>query len=86
MLLEKDSNKSIVQTQIKTLFKNNLADKHLKILEEMPTATGVYYFYNKAKELLYIGKSKTSKNASEHILPVLREKFKTSKAGTPSTF
>jgi DNA polymerase-3 subunit epsilon len=58
MLLEKDSNKSIVQTQIKTLFKNNLADKHLKILEEIPAATGVYYFYNKAKELLYIGKSK----------------------------
>jgi DNA polymerase III subunit epsilon len=58
LLLEKDSSKEILKSQIKALHVNQVASKYLAILEELPTTTGVYYLHNAVGDLLYIGKSK----------------------------
>ena len=57
LLLEKDSNKQILKSQIKALHTYQVPSKYLSIIEELPTATGVYYLYNAVGDLLYIGKS-----------------------------
>lgn len=58
LLLEKDSSKEILKSQIKALHVNQVASKYLAIIEELPTSTGVYYLHNAVGDLLYIGKSK----------------------------
>jgi len=46
-----------------------------KIFENLPEATGVYYFYNEEKRLLYIGKSKNiKKRVATHLNSMLQER------------
>src|SRR5690606_15152972 len=45
MLLDKDSSKSIIQESIRLSPKHQLEPKHINIIEQMPTATGVYYMH-----------------------------------------
>ena len=47
LLVEKDSKKSILKQQLKDSPFSRISPKHLKLLEELPTATGIYYLYNK---------------------------------------
>jgi DNA polymerase-3 subunit epsilon len=61
LLLEKDSEKEIISTHIKILNQKKVANKYLKIIDELPTETGVYYLYNKEGVIIYIGKSKNIK-------------------------
>ena len=61
LLLEKDSQKTIITEQIQTLHKNALPQAFHKLLDGLPDATGVYYLYGKENEILYIGKSKNIK-------------------------
>ncbi|MGB0396546.1 MAG: exonuclease domain-containing protein [Flavobacteriaceae bacterium] len=61
LLLEKDSNKQILKSQIKALHTHQVPSKYLSIIEELPTATGVYYLHNAVGDVLYIGKSKNIK-------------------------
>ena len=68
LLLSKDTNKEIVKSYIKTGITKALAPKLLDILEGLPQATGVYYIYNKAGKLIYIGKSKNiKKRINQHF-------------------
>ena len=57
LLLEKDSSKEILKSQIKALHNHQVPSKYLSIIEELPTTTGVYYLHNAAGDVLYIGKS-----------------------------
>ena len=57
LLLEKDSGKEILKSQIKALHAHQVPSKYLSIIEELPTATGVYYLHNAVGDVLYIGKS-----------------------------
>ena len=61
LLLEKDSDKEIISTHIKVLNRKTVSTKYLKIVDDLPTETGVYYLHGKNGEILYIGKSKNIK-------------------------
>ncbi|MGB1972176.1 MAG: exonuclease domain-containing protein, partial [Flavobacteriaceae bacterium] len=61
VLLEKDSKKEIISTHIKLRQKKKIPSKYLTIIDDLPSETGVYYIYNKAGIIIYIGKSKNIK-------------------------
>lgn len=68
LLLAKDSNKEILTTQVKELHKDQTPSKYLKIIERLPTETGVYYLYDKKGTIIYIGKSKNiRKRVLQHL-------------------
>ena len=68
LLLEKDSNKQILKSQIKALHTHQVPSKYLSIIEELPTTTGVYYLHNAVGDVLYIGKSKNiQKRVRTHL-------------------
>lgn len=61
MLLDKDTTKSIIQQSIRLNPKLQLEPRHLDIIKELPTVTGVYYIHKSDGEIIYIGKSKNIK-------------------------
>ena len=63
VLLEKDSEKEIISTHVKTLSKKQVPSKYLNIIEDLPTETGVYYIHNEAEKSSISVRAKTSKNA-----------------------
>ena len=68
LLLEKDSNKEILKSQIRALHTHQVPSKYLSIIDELPTATGVYYLHNAVGDVLYIGKSKNiQKRVRTHL-------------------
>ena len=68
MLLSKDLDKVIVKDAIKIEKKSNIAPNLIKIIEELPSDTGVYYIYNVNGEIIYIGKSKNiKKRITQHF-------------------
>ena len=68
LLLEKDSNKQILKSQIKALHTHQVPSKYLSIIEELPAETGVYYLHNGVGDILYIGKSKNiQKRVRTHL-------------------
>ena len=61
MLIDKDSTKTIIQNAIRLDPKYQLEPKHIDIIEELPSITGVYYIHKSDGEIIYIGKSKNIK-------------------------
>ncbi|WP_242132995.1 exonuclease domain-containing protein [Aestuariivivens marinum] len=61
MLIDKDSSKTIIQNAIRLDPKYQLEPKHIDIIEELPSITGVYYIHKSDGEIIYIGKSKNIK-------------------------
>lgn len=61
MLLDKDSTKSIILESIKLNPKYQLEPRHLDIIKELPSVTGVYYIHKANGDIIYIGKSKNIK-------------------------
>lgn len=61
LLLSKDTQKSIIKNAIKTDVEHGMAPKLLDIVEQLPSATGVYYIHNEHGEIIYIGKSNNIK-------------------------
>ena len=61
MLLDKDTTKKIILESIKLNPKYQLEPKHLDILKDLPSITGVYYIHKANGEIIYIGKSKNIK-------------------------
>ena len=61
MLLAKDTGKSIIQQSIRLNPKLQLEPKHIDIIKELPSVTGVYYIHKSDGEIIYIGKSKNIK-------------------------
>lgn len=64
MLLAKDISKEIITETLKKDPKRQLAPKLLDIIQNIPSETGVYYMHNEAGNVIYIGKSKTSKKVN----------------------
>lgn len=80
VLLEKDSEKEIISAHVKTLGNKKVPNKYLSIVENLPTETGVYYLYNKAGEIIYIGKSKNiRKRVLSHLTSSARKAEKIQK-------
>lgn len=68
LLLEKDGQKKIITEQVKSLHKKDLSQAHYKLIDGLPTETGVYYIYGKNQKIIYIGKSKNiRKRVSSHL-------------------
>jgi len=61
LLLTKDTSKEIITKSIKKDPKKQLEPKLLEIIENTPTATGVYYMHRVDGTIIYIGKSKNIK-------------------------
>ncbi len=68
MLLNKDSTKTIVQKAIRLNPKKQLEPRHLDILDDMPSITGVYYIHRADGDIIYIGKSNNiKKRINQHF-------------------
>ncbi|GAA3589604.1 exonuclease domain-containing protein [Flavivirga amylovorans] len=68
MLLVKDSTKSIIQQSIRLNPKHQLEPKHIDIIKELPSITGVYYIHNANGDIIYIGKSNNiKKRINQHF-------------------
>lgn len=68
MLLDKDLEKEIVKTFIKTEVEKGLAPKLLDIVTEIPSTTGIYYIHKEDGTLLYIGRNKNiKKRVNQHF-------------------
>jgi DNA polymerase-3 subunit epsilon len=61
MLLDKDTTKRIIQQSIRLNPKFQLEPKHIDIIAELPSVTGVYYIHKADGSIIYIGKSKNIK-------------------------
>ncbi|MEQ6124130.1 exonuclease domain-containing protein [Pseudotenacibaculum sp. MALMAid0570] len=62
LLLDKDSNKEIIQQSIKYFDNRNLKDKLNSILENIPEKMGVFYIHNSQGKVIYLGKGKNLKS------------------------
>lgn len=61
LLLSKDSKKEIVSSTIRLAPKRQVDKKLLRIIETIPSETGVYYMHKEDGTIIYIGKSKNLK-------------------------
>lgn len=68
LLMAKDLGKNIIRSSIRTEKNRALAPKLLKILDEVPNETGVFYALNERGEILYIGRSANIKKAVNQLL------------------
>lgn len=68
MLLDKDTTKSIIQKSVRLNPKLQLEPRHLDIIGELPSATGVYYIHKADGDIIYIGKSNNiKKRINQHF-------------------
>ncbi|TYA71574.1 exonuclease domain-containing protein [Seonamhaeicola marinus] len=68
MLLAKDTEKSIIQNSVRANPKLQLEPKHIDIIADLPTVTGVYYIHNADGDIIYIGKSNNiKKRINQHF-------------------
>ncbi|MCB4809389.1 GIY-YIG nuclease family protein [Tamlana sp. 62-3] len=68
LLLSKDSEKKIIQESVRQNPKHQLEPRHLDILSQLPSITGVYYIHNTDGEIIYIGKSNNiKKRINQHF-------------------
>ncbi len=68
MLLDKDSSKKIIQESIRKNPKLQLEPRHIDIIEQLPSITGVYYIHKSDGEIIYIGKSNNiKKRINQHF-------------------
>ncbi len=63
ILLQKDTHKEIVKSTIKTGNKRDLSQKLLKILDSLPSSTGIFYVHKFRGEIIYVGKGKNLKKS-----------------------
>jgi len=68
LLLNKDQDKSVLKNHVRLKPKKQVDTKLLNFLDTLPQETGVYFFYDKDKNPLYVGKSKNiRKRISQHF-------------------
>lgn len=87
LLLDKDSDKNIIQQAVKTEIRKKVATRLLDIIEALPSATGVYYMHNAKGEIIYIGKSKNiKKRVNQHFTGTNNKSKKIQKQVATVTF
>ncbi len=68
LLLSKDSEKNIIIDTVRADPKRQIDGKLLRLIEQAPTATGVYYMHREDGTIIYIGKSKNiKKRLNQHF-------------------
>ncbi len=68
LLLAKDLEKEIITETVRADTKRQIDDKLLRLIEQSPTATGVYYIHREDGTIIYIGKSKNiKKRLNQHF-------------------
>lgn len=68
LLLSKDSEKAILSQNVRSKPKLNMDSKLSRIIEELPSITGVYYMHDEEGKVIYIGKSKNiKKRINQHF-------------------
>ncbi|WP_418603518.1 exonuclease domain-containing protein [Hwangdonia sp.] len=68
ILLDKDTSKNIIQQSIRLNPKHQLEPRHIDIIEQMPSETGVYYIHKANGDIIYIGKSNNiKKRINQHF-------------------
>ena len=68
MLLNKDLEKCIVTDTVRQDPKRQMEPNHKRIIDALPTITGVYYIHDDNGQIIYIGKSKNIKNRiNQHL-------------------
>lgn len=68
LLLSKDREKEIISKSVKENTQPSIKTKHLELIENVPTELGVYYIYNDAKRIIYIGRGKNiKKKLTQHF-------------------
>ncbi len=68
ILLTKDLEKTIITEVTRAETQGELSHRQLKIVDLMPSETGVYYMHNKDGKVIYIGKSTDiKKRVNEHF-------------------
>lgn len=71
LLLNKDSNKTIITEVIREETLGELSPNQLDMVDVLPSETGVYYMYDKNGKILFIGKSKNiKKRVNQHFTNV----------------
>ena len=71
IILDKDTEDSVVKTYVRDTPKKQVDTKLLKLLETLPKETGVYFFYDKDDNPIYVGKSNNIyKRVSQHFANV----------------
>ena len=74
LLQNKDVEKEIIKSLIKTDTKKGIAPKLFDLLEGIPSVTGLYYIYKENGDLIYIGKSKNiKKRLNQHFTSTARK-------------
>ncbi len=68
ILLEKDTQKSIVHNAIKYFDKRNEKEKLKNLIEELPETLGVFYIHDTNGKVIYIGRSKNMKSELNRVL------------------
>lgn len=68
LLLDKDSQKNIIQSSIKHINYPSLNKKILRLLEDFPQETGVFYFHDKDGKIIYINQGTNISNKARQIL------------------
>ncbi|NNE32880.1 MAG: GIY-YIG nuclease family protein [Winogradskyella sp.] len=68
MLLNKDTDKSIIKDAVKIEQKSKIAPNLREIIDELPSDTGVYYIHDANGSIIYIGKSNNiKKRITQHF-------------------
>lgn len=68
LLLQKDTDKEIIKANIRQKPKNSIDTKLIRIVEELPSRTGVYYMHDDEGDIIYIGKSRNiRKRVNQHF-------------------
>ncbi len=61
LLIDKDIDKSIIKSQVKNPINLKLSEKFQKILNTLPSTTGIFYLHDDENEIIYLGKGKNIK-------------------------
>lgn len=87
LLLDKDSSKQIIQESIRLDPKRQLEPRHIDIIEQMPSVTGVYYIHKADGEIIYIGKSNNiKKRINQHFTNTNHKSKKIQRYATAVTY
>jgi len=84
ILIDKDTEKTIIKSHIKNGIEKELSAKYQVILDELPSSTGVFYLHKENGDILYIGKGKDIKKSVNKIFLKTSKKAKLLQQSTVS--
>ncbi|QKX07445.1 GIY-YIG nuclease family protein [Aquimarina sp. TRL1] len=87
LLLAKDVEKKIVTNTVRFKPKRQIDDKLLKLIDSVPSETGVYYMHDAEGKIIYIGKSRNiKKRLNQHFTSDNRKSKRIQEEVTHVTF